>query len=238
MSTILPLTHQGPRQIDHVDGLYVLYKPCGIPVHATQAQDGQDLMSLAITTLGLPEGLSPIHRLDIETSGLVLCSADAKVRGHYGYLFSKHQTTKRYLALVQGITHAKGIVRKPLQDGRRGRELDATSRYKRIEHLAGCTLVEVRPETGRKHQIRRHMQSIGHAVIGDTRYRPKRFVAVPGFPGRLWLHAHALELDDGQKWSCPLPDELEAHLTLLRTPRAPRDEQTDQDTPPSQTPEP
>lgn len=219
MSDAATVPHQGPQVIDERDGLYVLYKPCGVPVHATQAHDGQDLMSRAIKELRLPQGLSPIHRLDIETSGLVLCSASAEVRGHFGYMFQQHQATKRYWALVFGHTHKKGLIKQPLQDSRRGKALEAVSRYKQLERFRGCTLLEVRPETGRKHQIRRHLQGLGHPIIGDERYKPKRFIAVPAFPGRLWLHAHSLELEGlGLSWRCPLPAELAEHLEALRIP--------------------
>ena len=210
-------THQGARLILRADdGLVVLYKPCGMPTHATERRDGQDLMSVAMRELGLPHGLSPIHRLDVDTSGLVLASADARTRRDYGYLFSQRQTTKRYLALVHGHTHRKGIIRKPLEDERRGAPLDAITRYRSLERFLGCTLIEARPETGRKHQLRRHLQGVGHAIVGDARYRPKQLRPIPAFPGRLWLHALALELDDGRRWECPLPLELQHHLDQLR----------------------
>ena len=100
--------------------------------------------------------------------------------------------------------------------GRRGRPLPAVTRYRHREALGGFSLVEARPETGRKHQIRRHLHGIGHPIVGDERYRPRRFKAVPGYPGRLWLHAAALELPDGHTIVAPLPPALMDHLDRLR----------------------
>lgn len=197
--------------------LVVLNKPAGLLVHPNDAGD-PDLMSAAIAQ-GAPAGLAPIHRLDLETSGIVLASANPELRGELGKAFADGQVVKRYKALVHGRTHKKGTVSRPLMDQRRGRTLRATTRYRKLEWLGNVTLISVRPETGRKHQIRRHLQSIGHAIVGDDRYPPKRFRPVKAFPGRLWLHAASIELPDGRFFSVPLPEELDAHLGVLRTSR-------------------
>jgi 23S rRNA-/tRNA-specific pseudouridylate synthase len=200
-----------------IDGaLLVLDKPAGLPVHAA-AGEGADLMSLAREALGAPEGLAPIQRLDKATSGLVLCSADAKLRAEVGRWLAEGAVRKQYLALVHGTTHHKGIVRRPLADARRGRALPATTRYRRLRALGPASFLRVVPATGRKHQIRRHLQGIGHAVVGDRRYPPRRFAPVPGFPGRLWLHCARLRLPDGREFVSPLPAALEEHLALLAT---------------------
>ena len=138
---------------------------------------------------GAPSDLAPVHRLDRETSGVLLCASDPALRAELGAFFASGRVEKRYRALVHGRTHAKGIVRRALADGRRGRPLPAVTRYRRLEALGRVTLIEARPETGRKHQIRRHLAGVGHFVVGDERYPPRRFSGVPGFPGRLWLHA-------------------------------------------------
>ncbi len=158
-----------------------------------------------------------MHRLDRETSGLVLASPDASLRAELGDLFASGAVHKEYQALVFGRCHEKGVVRRALADGRRGRPLPAVTRYRLLEWLGPLSLVRARPEHGRKHQIRRHLQAIGHAIVGDERYPPPRFRRVPGYPGRLWLHASRLELPDGRVWEAPLPPELAAHLDLLRT---------------------
>lgn len=204
-----------PALLTRLGPLLVLDKPAGWVVHAATPDERYDLLAWA-RGQGLGDELAPVHRLDRETSGLVLYSADPEVRGSLGRDLAEGRVEKTYLALVHGRPHEKGIIRKPLADARRGRPLEAVTRYRIEERLGGFTLLRVRPETGRKHQIRRHLQSIGHAVVGDERYPPPRFRAVPGFPGRLWLHAAALALPDGTRLECPLPPELAAHLERLR----------------------
>jgi 23S rRNA-/tRNA-specific pseudouridylate synthase len=130
--------------------------------------------------------------------------------------FAEGTVQKRYLALVFGQTRDKGIIRRALADGRRSKPLEAVTRYRTLEKFSKWSLLSVRPETGRKHQIRRHLQGIGHAVIGDTRYLPRGRPTVPAFPGRLWLHAERIEID-GRTFEAPLAPELEAHLAVLRS---------------------
>ncbi len=199
-----------------VDGaLWVLAKPSGLASHPT-GTDVPDVITWAIANAGAPPDLAPAHRLDRETSGVLVSARDAALRAELGALFAAGEVDKRYLALVHGRTNAKGIIRRPLQDSRRGRALPAVTRYRRVEALGRVTLIEARPETGRQHQIRRHMTGIGHSVVGDERYPPRRFSPVAGFPGRLWLHAFSVAFPDGRAFEAPLPSELADHLALLR----------------------
>lgn len=198
------------------DGLLVFDKPAGWVVHAAEADETRELLSWAVQAGHAPPEVAPVHRLDRETSGVVLLSADPALRGALGRAFAVGEVHKTYRALVHGRTHRKGIVRRPLADARRGRPLEAVTRYRTLEWLGGFSLVEVRPETGRRHQIRRHLQMIGHPVVGDERYGPRRFRPVPAFPGRLWLHAARLALPDGRVFESSLPPELESHLDALR----------------------
>lgn len=165
---------------------------------------------------GAVEGIAPVHRLDLVTSGVVLYAEDRALRGALGRMFRDGLVEKRYVALVVGRTRKKGVIRKPLADARRGRPLKAVTRYRTREHLGGFSLVSVRPQTGRKHQIRRHLQGIKHPIVGDSRYGPRRFVPVPAFPGRLWLHAERVTLPDGRSFAAPLAPELADHLAVLR----------------------
>ncbi len=204
--------------IAHIGDLWVLHKPSGTPTHPGHRRVKEpDLLTLARDVLGAPEAIAPIHRLDRATSGLVLCSPDPEVRRTLGTLLADGGITKTYLALVYGHTHKKGIIRKPLHDARRKRELPAITRYKRAETFGSCSLLEVRPETGRKHQIRRHLQSIRHAIVGDHTYRHHRRITLPAFPKRLWLHASSLEIPSlGLSFHAPLPEALLHQLTVLR----------------------
>ncbi len=204
-----------PTVLRREGALWVLSKPAGLAAHATGDPSIPDVITWAIEHGGAPRELAPVHRLDRETSGVLLASDDPALRARLGALFAEGRVTKRYRALVHGRANAKGIVRRPLADGRRGRPLDAVTRWRRIATYGRVSLLEVRPETGRKHQIRRHLAGIGHPIVGDARYGPRRFAPVPGFPGRLWLHAIAIELPDGRVFEAPLAPELEAHLALL-----------------------
>ncbi len=206
-----------PKLIHTSDGLWVFDKPAGMVVHAARPEDKPDLLAWARTEGGAPPTLAAVNRLDKETSGLVLCAANRDVLAEAGGWFAANKVHKEYRALVFGRTHKKGIVRRPLQDARRGRSLDAVTRYWMEGALPRVTYLRVRPMTGRKHQIRRHLQGIGHPVVGDARYRPRRgdYRRVPGFPGRLWLHCLMLELPDGTRFEAPLPAALDEHLDLL-----------------------
>lgn len=205
-----------PTLLERRGELWVISKPAGWLVHAAGEDPAPQLLPWAVEHLGAPETLAPIHRLDKQTSGLVLCSGDAATRAQWGEYFAQHELQKTYLALVHGRARRKGIVRKALKDGRRGKPLEAVTRYNLVEWLGPCSLLRLRPETGRKHQLRRHLQGLGHAIVGDDRYPPKRRRAVPGFPGRLWLHASSLEIPGQATFEAPLPPELLQHLELLR----------------------
>ena len=203
-----------PILVARVGELWVLSKPAGFAVHRA-GEGAPDLMAWAVQNLDAPPGLSPIHRLDLETSGVVLCAGDPKILARYGQFFARGEAVKRYRALVHGRAHLKGVIRRPLKEPGGSKMQDAITRYRKLAWYGPTTYMEVRPETGRKHQIRRHLQGIGHAVVGDERYPPKRFRAIAGFPGRLWLHAQSIELPGGVRFEAPLPPELKAHLAML-----------------------
>ena len=195
--------------------LWAVHKPAGMLVHAT-AGDTSDLMHWLESHHESARGIAPCHRLDVGTSGVVLCSTDASVRGEIGAAFAAGTVKKQYLALVYGATHKRGVIKRPLKSARSKGMVEARTRYLRLELFGGFSLVQLNPETGRKHQIRRHLKGIGHPIVGDTRYGPRRFRRVPGFPGRLWLHAKRLTLPDNRAFHDPLPAALEAHLTFFR----------------------
>jgi len=201
-----------PRILEQHGEITAVYKPSGWVVHAAQPNEPADLQAwLKEQGLG---ALHPAHRLDRGTSGAVLYSADPAERTRLGAAFAEGRVKKRYLAMAYGRTRPKGVIRKRLSDGRRGKPLDAVTRYRTLGQAGYLSLIAARPETGRKHQIRRHLHAIGHPLLGDSRYRKKSNRPVAGAPERLWLHASSLEIDD---WRivCPLPSELEAHLQEL-----------------------
>ncbi len=191
----------------------VLDKPAGWLVHPV----GTDVPDLV--TWARAEGLGrlrPAHRLDLDTSGLVVLARTAAAAAAVGVELMEGTVHKRYQALVYDVPDAEGVVELALADARRGRPLPARTRWRCDERLGRFAFLSLWPETGRKHQLRRHLLAIGHPVVGDREYAVRPFRKVPGFPGRLWLHAAELRLASGRGWSAPLPDVLVAHLALLR----------------------
>lgn len=205
-----------PKIISREGDLWVIDKPSGWVVHPTNDSSMLDLVSWAEEAYPEARGIAPINRIDRQTSGLVLMSPDSDLRGEMGKLFADEQVKKEYLTLVYGHTKEQATVDSALDDTRRGKPLEATTHYETLEVFVSCSHLRVRPETGRKHQIRRHLQGVGHAIVGEKRYKPKKFLRVPGFPGRLWLHAHKLRLPDGREFQADLPEKLTEHLVLLR----------------------
>jgi len=198
------------------DGTCAVHKPAGMPVHPGEPGAPTDLVTLLRAGLpGLPAGLLPVHRLDIGASGIVLCAADPALRARLGEALAAGAIEKAYLCLVFGRTRPRGTISRPLPDPRRGGALAARTRYATLEHLGGFSLLAVRIDTGRKHQIRRHLAGIGHPLVGDTRHGPPR-ARVPAFPGRLWLHARTVALPGGTVFQDPLPPALLDHLSALR----------------------
>jgi len=205
-----------PTVISRDGDIWVIHKPSGYAVHPTGDDSDMDLVTWMNQSFPSEGVFAPAHRLDRATSGVVLLSPDPDVRGMLGGWFKEGLIRKEYRALVFGHIHKRGTIRRKLKDPRRGKSLAAVSRYWKLEDLFRCSLVKVVPETGRRHQIRRHLCGIGHAIIGDDRYKPRKFHPVPGFPGRLWLHAQRLDLPDGRILTAPLPPELKRSLEILR----------------------
>ena len=135
-----------------------------------------------------------VHRIDKETSGIVALVKSVEMSRYMLHMFQKRQVHKKYLAVVSGVFDVpKGIIDKPLikrkehvfvdlKDGKK-----ATTLFKVVEILnENRTLIEVTPLTGRTHQIRVHMASIGHPIVGDTKYGGQK-------AERLFLHASTIE---------------------------------------------
>ena len=196
------------------DHFYAVDKPAGWLTH-TVGTDAPDLVRWVRSQGGLPRDLRPVHRLDGPTSGVVLCATRAG-RAAATAWFGERRVRKTYLALVVGRVRSHGEIERPLREN--GTERAAHTRWRLREGLGGFALLEVMPVTGRKHQVRRHLASIGHPIVGDLRHKGK-FRPVPAFPGRLWLHASRLRVPFGEEErviESPLPPELEATLTALR----------------------
>lgn len=211
-------THFGaPAIIERLpSGIVAISKPSGWAMDGDHSADHLTILNWLTLQEGADSELQPVHRLDRGTSGIVLCAADPALRAQLGEWFADHQISKEYLALVHGRCHRKGIVRRALFDRRRQRELPAVTRYRMLEWLGPFSLLAARPETGRRHQLRRHLQAVGHAIVGDARYGRVDTNRDAACPQRIWLHAQKLTLPDGTVLRADLPEELQLHLQALR----------------------
>ncbi|MCX7701244.1 MAG: RluA family pseudouridine synthase [Gemmataceae bacterium] len=174
-----------------------------------------------------------VHRIDKETSGLVVFGRSAHAERELGRQFRTHQVIRRYLALVPGSFSPRTIrsfLVRDRGDGRRGSTSvpgmgkEAITHVEVAERLPGYTLLSCRLETGRTHQIRIHLAEAGHPVCGDKVYvhRPDGTVLPdPSGCPRLFLHATELGFchpatGEAMHWSMPLPDDLQSVLIRLR----------------------
>lgn len=229
------------------ENFLAVYKPAGILTHAIKLKlDEQTLVDWLIKNY--PEikniGDSPeirpgiVHRLDRDTSGVLLIARNQKYFEYLKKLFQTGQIKKTYLALVWGkIEQKTGIIEKPirLKHGTvkrtvwRGKiEKEAITEYRVQKHFqfqsAAFSLLKVAPKTGRTHQIRVHLASIGHPIVGDALYGKKEPFDIaqgkhPFGLKRQFLHAESLEFSAAEgkriKIEAELPEDLKNILKIL-----------------------
>jgi 23S rRNA pseudouridine1911/1915/1917 synthase len=243
-----------PLDILHEDKyLAVVNKPAGMMVHAGSGatDDARNRGTLVNALLFHFAKLSDVggdlrpgivHRLDKQTSGILLVAKDDSTHRKLGEMFSERKVAKTYIALVHGtlakdnvtvsLPIGRDLVRRTRMTTRRSAGegvRSAVSHVKVLERIASpygpFTLVEVRIETGRTHQIRVHMQSLGHPVVGDTLYGAPHIIR--GQAGdelsldRNFLHAAHLSFVHPQTnkpmdVDAPLPAELDTFLAAIR----------------------
>ncbi|MBZ9578038.1 RluA family pseudouridine synthase [Patescibacteria group bacterium] len=188
-----------------------------------------------IVTSDLYPDLKKVHRLDKETSGVLLIAKNDKALIFLQKQFKNRKVKKKYITLVvgnlknnQGVIEAligrapkdrkKQKVYLPAEPGSKGKR-EAISEYKVIERFKDYTLVEVAPKTGRKHQIRCHFSYLGHPIAGDKMYGFKNQPCPEGLK-RQFLHASyiKIKLPDGEikEFKSALPDDLKLCLQKLK----------------------
>lgn len=217
------------------DDVLVVDKPAGVVVHPGAGnQRGTLAHGLAfrypeLAALGVAHRWGLVHRLDRETSGLLLVARTAAMHEYLQGQLKERKVGRTYRALVVGhLAAATGTIEAPIgrdplratrmaiaRDGR-----PARTHYRRLAGFDEVTLVEIELETGRTHQIRVHFTAIGHPLVGDRLYGDVP-VAV-GNPGRVWLHALRLRFIDmaGTEHTVesPLPEDLVRALADLGEP--------------------
>jgi 23S rRNA (uracil1939-C5)-methyltransferase len=205
----------------HEDGvLLAVDKPPHLPTVPHPERAG----SLLEHVRALPgaEDAVPVHRLDAETSGVCLFARSAGAAAGAQRALADPAARKRYRALVRGIGRARGRITRPIVE--QGVARPAATRYRRLSVVSGHALLEVSPETGRTHQIRRHLAGVGQPVLGDERYGhapSNRHLFERAGLDRPFLHCAAIELPAlGIAVSAPLAPDLAAVLACLGEPAA------------------
>ena len=187
------------REVFRDAHLLVVEKPFGLASQPTR--DGRDNLYACLCETEDYVGLH--HRLDTPASGLILLSLDRSVNAQLSRDFQARRIERRYQAVVVGRPPDTGVLSGSL-DGK-----PAKTHYTRVATHQALSLLELRLETGRTHQIRRHTAQAGFPIVGDRRYG--------GSAGRLWdrlaLHASSLSLNhpvSGERLqlSCPIPEDL------------------------------
>lgn len=219
------------------DDLLVINKPAGMVVHPAPGHASGTLVNALLARFPALAGLGSdrpgiVHRLDRDTSGLIVVALHEGAREQLQRQFKGRRVRKVYLALLEGrLEPPRGVVEAPIGRDPRHRQRmaivasggrPARTSYRVREYLDRYTLVEVRPETGRTHQIRVHLAAIGHPIAGDRIYGRKK--GTPGLP-RQFLHAWRLTLtlpgsDERRTFTAPLPDDLQQVLEGLRPPQS------------------
>lgn len=184
----------------HADAaLLVVDKPSGL-LSVPGRGPGKDDCLVARVQADYPDALT-VHRLDMETSGLMVLARGKEMHRRLSILFQERQVEKRYVAVVDGrLAPERGEIDLPLITDWPNRPLQkvdfaigkpSLTRYRVLAHdaRADTTRVELTPETGRSHQLRVHLMSLGHAILGDSLYAGP---AARAKAARLLLHADAL----------------------------------------------
>lgn len=230
-------TYMEPTIIYQDEHIIVLDKPSGLSVHADGKHERETLVDWLrarfpeIIGVGEEQRLSNgelidrpgiVHRLDRETSGVLVVARTQQAFEHLKEQFQNREVKKTYRAFVYGpLKEERGRIDKPIGSARGGRAprsatrphgvvRDAVTLYRRITGTKTASYVEVFPQTGRTHQIRVHFSSIGHPIVADGLYAPNR-TPILGFE-RLALHAHSLSfthpLGGEVSFTAPLPEEF------------------------------
>jgi 23S rRNA pseudouridine1911/1915/1917 synthase len=217
--------------------IVVVDKPAGMVVHPAHGHLSGTLVNALLAhcpdLAGIGGALRPgiVHRLDKDTSGLVIVAKNDAAHHNLQTQFQARLVHKTYLALVEGAPQAAhGVIDAPIGrdpqhrqrmavvTGSSGRGREARTEYRIVERFPQHALIEAEPVTGRTHQIRIHLAFIGHPIVGDRVYGfRKQRLALP----RQFLHATRIAFtlpSSGQpvEFTSPLPDDLAAVLKTLR----------------------
>lgn len=236
-----------PRVIYKNENFLAISKPAGLLIHQTVFSKSKEPTLADWLMKNFPEvksvGDNPkerpgiVHRLDKDTSGVIIIARNQKYFEYLKNLFQKHQIKKTYIALVYGkLKKEKGIIetaislkpgttKRTIHKGKMTKEAiteyEVLKTFERVNEKGNTkyfSFMKVSPKTGRTHQIRVHLASIGHPIVGDTMYGPKEN---PFGLSRQFLHAEAIEFNIDEKnkikIEAELPRDLQSVLKSLET---------------------
>jgi tRNA pseudouridine65 synthase len=188
--------------------LIAINKPAGLPVHKSSlvGTDGEFALQLLRNQIGCR--VYPVHRLDSKTSGVMLFALNPEINRVMQKMFAGQKIFKTYLAIVRGFTALEATIDYPLIS-EKGTLQDAVTHYKSLaqaeldfpsgkHQTSRYSLVEIHPETGRMHQIRRHFAHIFHPIIGDRPHgcnKQNRFFQTRFGVTRMLLHAGSIRFN-------------------------------------------
>jgi 23S rRNA pseudouridine955/2504/2580 synthase len=234
--------HWGAHELDLIvqtEDYVIVNKPSGLASQpGSGTRPGESLVEY-LWEWGKNEGLdfkpTIAHRLDQETSGMIIAALHGDTLRDFTRLIREHEVDKFYFALVKGnLKKDRGTINESLlrTDNAKGSKMlvgqddekaqKAITHYRVKQHYEGYDLVKIKLETGRMHQIRAHFASIGHPLLGDTRYGDfalNRDVKKQFGLNRLFLHSCRLEFDwngEHKVFDCPLPKELRDVVKQLK----------------------
>jgi len=246
LEATLPEPKRAPQPVTElVEGLEILYqdadviavdKPVGVAAHPTLGWEGPDVvgglqaMGFTLPDAGPPERQGIVQRLDVGTSGVMIVAASVPAYSVLKRAFKERTVDKTYHALVQGLPDPiEGTIDAPIarhpsagwkfavtQDGRQ-----SVTHYSVIEAFRRASLLDIHLETGRTHQIRVHMSSVGHPCVGDPMYGSDPNLAKELRLKRQWLHATKLgfthpRTGEYMEVASEYPEDLRAALDKVR----------------------
>jgi len=215
---------------------FIIYKPAGLTVHKPNPES--TMITLAdMLTQKYPDlkniGEHPLrpgimHRLDKNVSGIMVIAKTITMYAHLKQQFQTRQTQKTYLGLVYGhMPEVAGTIDFPIIRSRSGKMVarpksqsgkEAVTLYETITQYPHFTYLKLMPKTGRTHQIRLHLNALGHPLVGETLHIPKKLKLFKNID-RIFLHALRLGFfdlqGDWQEYEAPLPQELHTILNSL-----------------------
>ena len=237
LATVRPEQVEGVVVVYDDDDIVVIDKPVGVAAHPSLGWSGPDVLShladagFRISTSGVAERRGIVQRLDVGTSGLMVVAKSERAYTILKRAFRSRSVDKIYHALVQGHpdpftgTIEAPIGRHPGADYKmavmdRGRH--SVTHYATLEAFVAATLLEIKLETGRTHQIRVHMSAIRHPCIGDLMYGADPVLAAKLELERQWLHAVRLSFvhptsGELMKFESAYPADLQHALELIST---------------------